>query len=66
MTELVTMMEIDLSVLAVNALVQLFSGWLHFVPCCERWLWLRASGSSITGMVVVLVLVVAVALLLLG
>ena len=52
MTKLVTMMEIDLSVLAANTLVQFFSGWLgryrgrYILYLAERWLWQRAGGSS--------------------
>ena len=52
MTELVTMMEIDLFVLAANALVQFFFGWLglyrgrYILYLAERWLWRRAGGSS--------------------
>ena len=46
------MMEIDLSVLAANTLVQFFSGWLgryqgrYILYLAERWLWRRAGGSS--------------------
>ena len=52
MTELVTMMEIDLSVLAVNTLVQFFSGWLgryrgrYILNLAARWLWRRACDIS--------------------
>ena len=42
------MMEIDLSVLAANTLVQFFFGWLgrYILYLAERWLWRRAGGSS--------------------
>ena len=46
------MMEIDLSVLAANTLVQFFSGWLglyrglYISYLAEGWLWRRAGGSS--------------------